>query len=117
MSLFNQPSPPAPTAGLGPAQQVGTQQQGFNVASQAGSMVGQNNPFGSLNYQQTGTGPGGVPLYTANTNLSPDQQNLLNTQNINRALMGGGAVGQLAGANYGAANPTQATATNTRGPT
>lgn len=45
-------------------------------------MVGQNSPWGSLNYQQTGTqtiiDPNGkpvqVPMYTANTTLSPQQQ-------------------------------------------
>lgn len=105
MSLFSQPTPPSPTAGLGAAQQAGQQQQGFNVATQAGSMVGQQNPFGSLQYSQTGTGPGGVPLYTATTNLDPSQQALLDQQNINRMIQGGNATGLLAEANYGQSNP------------
>lgn len=46
------------------------------------NMVGQNSPWGSLAYQQTGstwiTDPNGkrveVPMYTANTTLTPEQQ-------------------------------------------
>lgn len=46
------------------------------------NMTGQNSPWGSLSYQQTGTqtiiDPNGkpvqVPMYTANTTLSPQQQ-------------------------------------------
>lgn len=106
MSMFDPPPIPSPQTGLQLGQQLGQNQQQFNVASQAGSMVNQANPFGALNYQQTGTGPGGVPIYTANTNLSAPQQGLLDIQNLNRALFGSGATGLLGGANYGASNPT-----------
>lgn len=49
---------------------------------QAMNMIGQNSPWGSLNYTQSGTqtiiDPNGkpvkVPMYTANTNLSKEQQ-------------------------------------------
>lgn len=41
--------------------------------------VNQNTPQGSLNYSQTGTNPDGTPSYTATTTLSPEQQNLYNT--------------------------------------
>ena len=49
---------------------------------QAMNMIGQNTPWGTLDYQQTGstwiTDPTGkrieVPTYTANVNLSPEQQ-------------------------------------------
>lgn len=105
MSLFSPPTPPSPSAGLGPAKQVGNLQQGFNVASQAGSMVGQNDPWGSLQYTQVGTGPNGVPLYNANQNLAPAQQALLDQQNINRMIQGGNAAGLLSEANYGQSNP------------
>lgn len=51
---------------------------------QAMNMVGQNSPWGSLAYNQTGTqtiiDPNGkpvqVPMYTANTTLTPEQQKI-----------------------------------------
>jgi len=102
------PTPPSPTAGIGPGKQVGNLQQQYNVASQAGSMVGQANPYGTLSYYQSGTGPGGVPLYTAQTNLSPQQQQLLNTMTGTQMLAGTGGFNLLGGADYGAQPPTQA---------
>ncbi|HET9285683.1 MAG TPA: hypothetical protein VFR24_27340 [Candidatus Angelobacter sp.] len=71
------PSPPP----VQPATQTEQQQFGYNIntgeAQQALNLIGQNTPFGSLNYEQTGTGPNGVPLYTANTTLDPTTQALL----------------------------------------
>lgn len=68
---------PAKTAAAQGAWNSFTAQQ-----QQSMNMVGQNSPWGSLNYQQTGTqtiiDPNGkpvqVPMYTANTTLSPQQQ-------------------------------------------
>lgn len=54
--------------------------------TQAMNMIGQNSPWGSLNYEQTGNqtiiDPNGkqivVPKYTANTKLTPEQQAIFN---------------------------------------
>jgi hypothetical protein len=64
-------------------QTATTQQQQFNlpaaIEQQAMSQYGQWNPYGSLNYVQSGVGPGGVPQYTAVSGFSPEQQrNYLN---------------------------------------
>ena len=95
--------PPAPSAG-----DVSKKQQDYNItaaaAGQAGSMVGQETPFGSLSYQKTGTGPGGIPLYTATTNLTPQMQAIVNSlQGITSGNLGGptdysaGNFGQVVG--------------------
>ena len=47
-------------------------------ASLAGSLIGQNTPFGSLSYRETGVDRFGNPMYTATQTLSPDQQALYN---------------------------------------
>ncbi len=82
------PSPP-PTPD--PAATAATQ-NAYNIqagaASQAGSNVNQFNPFGSLQYQQTGTGPGGVPIYSNYTQLAPEQQALLTALNANPLATG-----------------------------
>lgn len=68
-----------------PAQTAAAQGQWNSFTAQqqqAMNMTGQNSPWGSLSYQQTGTqtiiDPNGkpvqVPMYTANTTLSPQQQ-------------------------------------------
>jgi len=84
---------------------VASNQTGLNTTaaqnSQAGSMVNQNNAYGSLNYTQTGTGANGTPLYTANTTLSPAQQSLLNTLTGTQQTAGNNAQSILSGANYG----------------
>ena len=114
MSLSS-PTPPAPV----PAGQVAQQQQTYNtqagIESQAGSAVDQQNPYASLTYTQTGTGPGGVPLYTATTQLSPAQQQLLNTLQGTQQTAGSAASNILAGANYGGTNPATAIGNETSG--
>src|SRR5690606_18761071 len=70
------PSPSETAAAQGAWNSFTAQQQ------QQMNMVNQNTPWGSLDYQQTGTtwitDPNGkrveVPTYTANTTLSPEQQ-------------------------------------------
>jgi hypothetical protein len=43
-------------------------------------MIGQNTPYGSLSYSQSGTDASGNPMYTATQTLSPVEQSLLNSQ-------------------------------------
>ena len=93
-------------------------QQNLNLldakASQAGSMVNQNNPYGSLTYatqkDASGkpiTGPGGVPLYTANVTLSPQEQSLFNTLLGTQQEAGTSAKDLLKSAGYGSSTPSQ----------
>lgn len=111
-------SSPAPPEVRDPGQ-VAEKQQQYNkqagIESQAGSMVNQENPYGSLTYTQTGTGPGGVPLYTANIKLSPAQQQLLDTLQGNQKTAGGQAYNLLTGANYGSGSPTDIIGNSTSG--
>ena len=52
------------------------------AATQQSSMYNQNNPYGSLNYQQTGTDQYGNPTWTQNQTAAPGLQNAItNTQN------------------------------------
>lgn len=88
MSLFDAPKPPDATA-------VSNAQQGYNVnagtAQQHENMVNQSNPYGSMNYAQTGTNPDGTPIFSQTTTLSPEQQGLLNAQNATKSTLGGAA--------------------------
>lgn len=84
-------------------------------ASQAGSNVNQNNAFGSLTYAQTGTSPDGTPLYTANTTLSPEEQQLLTTLQGTQKTAGTAAGNLLTGANYGSVPAAQAIGDATTG--
>jgi len=107
MSLGGDNPPPAQ-----PASAVAGQQQQYNtnagVASQAGSNTNQNNAFGSVNYTQTGTGPSGVPIYTANTTLSNPQQTIL-------SALQSGAGSLLTNANYGSTDPATTVGNSTSG--
>ena len=112
MSL-GQPKPPS-------TQQVAGQfidlagQQAYDInaptaqMNQAGSNYNQYDPYGSLTYQQTGTGPGGTPIYLSSVNLSPAQQTFLNQLQGTQTTAGQQAGSLLAGANYGSQLPTQA---------
>lgn len=97
-------SPPVPT--VTDPNVVAGNQQNINsqsgVQSQAGSMVNQNTAYGGLNYTQTGTGPGGVPIYSANTTLAPAQQQLLDALNGTKGTAGTQAGNILSNAGYGA---------------
>ena len=84
------------------------QQQQYNVGTQAGSQYNQSNPYGNINYQQTGTGPNGVPIYSANVGYSAPQQGLYNTQVGGQQTAGTGAATLLSGANYGSVTPQAA---------
>lgn len=116
MSLSSPAVPPVANAG-----DVAAQQQQYNTSaaqqSQQGSMVNQSNPYGTLSYTQTGTGPNGNPIYSANTQLSSAQQGLLNTLQGNQATAGNQAGALLTGANYGGQDPSTVIGNATSGNT
>jgi hypothetical protein len=110
-SAFGEPSPPNPAQIAGQAISTSGQQlQDINtpaaVESQAGSNYNWSGPTSSLTYGQIGTGPGGVPIYGASTQYTPQQQALLQTLQGTQATAGGQASRLLAGAGYGAAAPS-----------
>ena len=114
---MSQPSPPSATAGIQAANQVASGQQGYNVSAQAGSQYNQSDPYGSLNYSQTGTGPGGVPLYSASTSYSPSQQAALGQYTGTQLQAGSEATPTLNYGNYSGASPTQQIGSMTSGTT
>lgn len=60
-----------------PTQTANTQQKyniGAGTSQQELNMVGQNTPFGSLSYDQTGTNPDGTPKFTATQTATPQVQ-------------------------------------------
>lgn len=97
------------------AANQGTINKAAGQDSQAGSMVNQNNAYGSLNYQQTGTSPDGTPLYTANTTLSPAQQQLLNTLQGTQQTAGSQASNLLNTSGYGSGSAASAIGNSTTG--
>lgn len=113
--MSSSPTPPTPAN----AQTVTAQQQQYNTQageqSQEGSMVNQNNAYGSLNYTQTGTSPDGTPIYSANTTLSAPEQGLFNTGVGTQQSEATQAQNLINGANYGATNPTTAVGNATQG--
>ncbi len=103
--MSNSPDVPKPTD---PNVTAANQQNLNNSAatsSQAGSMVNQNNQYGSLSYNQTGTSPDGTPLYTATTKLTPENQQLLDILQGTKSIAGTAGQNLIQGANYGAAQP------------
>lgn len=103
--MGNSPDPPKPTD----ANVTAANQQKLNTqagqASQAGSMVNQSNPYGSLTYTQTGTSPDGTPLYTATTKLTDANQQLLDILQGTKTSAGQQGQALISGANYGAEQP------------
>ena len=103
-------SPKVPT--MQDPNQVASQQQAYNVSagqqSQAGSMVNQNNAFGSANYAQTGTDQYGNPTYTLNTQYNAPTQAL-----FNQGQAGAGALAGTLPGYAGAANQNLGLAGNT----
>lgn len=87
------------------AQTVINAQTGANQTaaqqSQAGSMVGQNNPFGNIKYTQTGVDQFGNPQYESNINFSPEQQALFDQLQGTKLTAGQAGGDLLASANYG----------------
>jgi hypothetical protein len=66
-------------------------------ATSAGNRINQVTPYGNLTYSESGVDSQGNPSWTANVNLSPDQQKLLEQQN--RTSLGLGNL-QEQGLNY-----------------
>ena len=81
-------APPAPDY-TGAAAATAAGNKDAAIAAQQGSMVNQVTPYGNLNYSQTGTSQAGNPTYTANIDLSPTGQQLLDYNN--NAQLGIGA--------------------------
>lgn len=81
--------PPAPDY-TGAAVATASGNRDAAIASQQGSLVNQNTPYGSLNYSQRGTTAQGNPTYQADYNLSPVGQQLLNYGN--QSALGLGAL-------------------------
>jgi len=102
--------PPTPES----AQSVTDKQAAQNLTAasgqQAASNVDQSNIFGNLNYSQTGTGPGGVPLYTATQTLSPEMQAIVHS-------LQGGIQGQLNNSGFDQGNAASTIGNMTSGTT
>lgn len=105
-------SSPAPPAPYQDPSQVAETQSKYNldaaIAQQAGSNVNQVTPYGSLTYSQSGTGPSGVPLYTATTKLDPTVQSIVDSLKTQTAA-------GLGRANYGSENPGDVIGNSTSG--
>ena len=114
LSSPNVPSVPNP-------QTTATQQQGLNTQTmeqlQAANNTNQVTPTGSLTYTQTGTGPNGVPTYTATQTLAPAEQALLTQMQGTQKMFGSDASKLLAGANYGSTDPSKVIGNSTSGET
>lgn len=112
-------APSAPT--LQNPNQTAANQWNYNLQagelSQAGSMVNQTNPYESLTYSQTGTGPNGVPIYSASVNLSPAQQQMLDALNQGKTAAANQSTSLLNNANYGSQNPSDVIGNMTSGTT
>jgi hypothetical protein len=117
--MGSQPSPNSlsPQSINKDAIQLGDTQQGFNVASQAGSLPNASGPSGSTNYSQTGTGPGGVPIYTATSAFSPTQQGIYNAYTSGQQEAGNQVANTLGFGNYGTISPSQQIGNMTSGTT
>jgi hypothetical protein len=113
--MGSQPTPPNPGEIASQAVGLSGQQQAINIGAQAGSMINQSDPYGSLNYSQVGTGPNGVPIYGANTSLSPVEQSLFGTYTGTQGMAGQQGQNLLGIGNYGSESPTQAIGNETSG--
>jgi hypothetical protein len=119
-SALGEPSPPNPAQAGSNALNLASQTAtGINTPiaeqNQAGSNYQEYGPTSSLTYGQVGTGPGGVPIYGATTQYTPQQEALLQTLQGTQATAGGQAGSLLSGANYGAQSPTAAIGNLTSG--
>lgn len=118
MSL-SPPSTDVTSSGLSAGTDIANTQTGLNTTaalqSQQGSNYNSTNPYESLNYSQTGTGPNGVPIYSASQSLSPVEQGLFNSQTAGQQTAGNEAGSLLSGANYGSTSPADAIGSLTGG--
>ncbi len=80
MSLGKQSAPPAPdyTAAANATAQGNLQAA---QAAAAANRVNQTTPYGTLTYKESGKDSQGNPMWTAETALSPEQQQILDYQN------------------------------------
>lgn len=86
------PAAPDPSA---TAAAQGQQNRETALANLETSMVGQQTPYGSLSYAQTGSTAAGNPQYTATTTLSPEQQQLLGIKTTGQINLGNLGLDQL----------------------
>lgn len=70
--------------------QLANAQKSINQSAQRGSMIDQSNPYGSLTYKQTGLNADGTPTYTATSQLSKEQQGLLDALQSSQSASGAG---------------------------
>lgn len=115
--MGSQPSPPSVGTVNAEGTALANTQQGFNTGAQAGSQYNQTDPYGSLSYSQTGVGPNGVPTYSASTQYSPQQQQLLNQLTGTQTEAGSEAANTLGFGNYGTISPAQQIGNMTSGTT
>lgn len=108
------PSVPNPNVTAGQQQQLNAQTL---TELEGANNVNQVTPTGSLSYSQTGTGPNGVPTYTATQTLSPAEQQLLTTMQGTQQTAGTQAGQLLSNANYGSTNPATTIGNSTSGET
>jgi hypothetical protein len=99
------PAPPAAPDPVATANAQGAANKDAAIAGAELSMIGQNTPYGTLAYSQTGTSEKGNPLYTATTELTPDQQNLLNMQTTGQLNLGQLGLDQLGRIQTSVADP------------
>jgi hypothetical protein len=79
-------APAAPDPNVVAAAQT-QQNKGTAIYNAALNRIDQVTPWGSLTYTQNGVDANGIPKYTQNINLSPEQQKLLESDNkISQAL-------------------------------
>lgn len=116
-NLFSTPKPPA----IAPASEVIGQQTTANTQalqeSQSATQIGQNNQYGSQQYNQTGVDAYGNPTYSLNTQLSNPQQVLLNQLQGTQQTAGGQGANLISGAAYGSQNPSDVIGNATQGNT
>ncbi len=75
------PTPPTPVDPVALSQAQGTANKDTAITSAELNAVNSNSPFGSVSYTQTpNPSDPSVPQFTATTSLSPEQQQLYNTQ-------------------------------------
>ncbi len=103
--MGNPPDPPSAASIAAGANQTAENQAGFNQEAWLSSLIGQQGPWGSLSYQQTGTTPEGNPLMTAITKYAPGVQALFDQLVGNKGTAGQQAGALLEGRDYGAVNP------------
>lgn len=103
--MGNPPNPPSGADIAANANQVASNQAGFNLNAWLSSLINQQGPWGSVQYQQSGTTPSGNPIMTAITKYAPGVQALFDQLLGNKGVAGKQAGDLLINRNYGAENP------------